>query len=193
MRIRWLLPLVTLLISLASGAAMAQTQAQRDTRETTMWKHEYAEVNGVKLHYVIAGENNSKTILFLHGFPEFWYGWRSQIKALAGAGFRVGGKIGRHHSPGETLHRHLLAGAEHIRLDWRIVLGPPVRRMAFHARRDVLHQIGAARQTLHGFRRWTATHVPRAQTTVADALANEAIDRATAGGPASVVRRPSAA
>ncbi len=48
----------------------------------------------------------------------------------------------------------------------------------------------AARQTLHGFRRWTATHVPRAQNTVADALANEAIDRTVAGGPASVVRRP---
>ena len=31
---------------------------------------------------------------------------------------------------------------------------------------------------------------PRAQNTVADALANEAIDRAQAGGPASVVRRP---
>jgi ribonuclease HI len=50
----------------------------------------------------------------------------------------------------------------------------------------------ACRGTLGGFRRWTATHVPRAQNTVADALANEAIDRAQAGGPASVVRRPAA-
>jgi hypothetical protein len=33
--------------------------------------------------------------------------------------------------------------------------------------------------------------VPRAQNSVADALANEAIDRAHAGGPDSVVRRPS--
>jgi ribonuclease HI len=48
----------------------------------------------------------------------------------------------------------------------------------------------AARGTLNGFRRWTAEHVPRAQNTVADALANEAIDRVAAGGPASVVRRP---
>jgi probable phosphoglycerate mutase len=37
---------------------------------------------------------------------------------------------------------------------------------------------------------WTALHVPRGQNTIADALANEAIDRAAAGGPASVVRRP---
>jgi ribonuclease HI len=47
----------------------------------------------------------------------------------------------------------------------------------------------AARATLHEFSRWTATHVPRAQNSVADALANEAIDRAAAGGPPSVVRR----
>jgi ribonuclease HI len=48
----------------------------------------------------------------------------------------------------------------------------------------------AARATLSGFERWSASHVPRARNSVADALANEAIDRAQAGGPASVVRRP---
>ncbi len=47
-----------------------------------------------------------------------------------------------------------------------------------------------ARRLLHGFDRWTAVHVPRAQNSAADALCNEAIDRALAGGPASVVRRP---
>lgn len=47
-----------------------------------------------------------------------------------------------------------------------------------------------ARGRLATFRRWTAVHVPRSQNTVADALANEAIDRAQAGGPATVVRRP---
>ncbi len=48
----------------------------------------------------------------------------------------------------------------------------------------------ACRQTLGGFERWSATHVPRAQNSVADALANEAIDRMAVGGPASIVRRP---
>jgi ribonuclease HI len=38
---------------------------------------------------------------------------------------------------------------------------------------------------------WTAAHVPRAQNSLADAMCNEAIDRVMAGGPASVVRRPS--
>jgi ribonuclease HI len=48
----------------------------------------------------------------------------------------------------------------------------------------------AAKQILAGFRLWSATHVPRAQNSLADALANEAIDRVMAGGPAAVVRRP---
>ena len=48
----------------------------------------------------------------------------------------------------------------------------------------------ACRQSLAGFERWSATHVPRAQNSVADALANEAIDRVAVGGPAIVVRRP---
>jgi pimeloyl-ACP methyl ester carboxylesterase len=28
-------------------------------------------------------------VVLLHGFPEFWYGWRLQIRPLAAAGFRV--------------------------------------------------------------------------------------------------------
>src|SRR5580765_9060964 len=39
------------------------------------------------LHYVEAGEG--PLIVLLHGFPEFWFGWRRQIAPLAGAGFRV--------------------------------------------------------------------------------------------------------
>lgn len=44
-----------------------------------MWKDEYAEVNGLKLHYVARGEEKAQAILFLHGFPEFWYAWRDQL------------------------------------------------------------------------------------------------------------------
>ena len=42
-----------------------------------MLKHHYAEVNGVRLHFVTAGQG--KLILFLHGFPEFWYAWKNQL------------------------------------------------------------------------------------------------------------------
>src|SRR5213595_1224512 len=47
----------------------------------------YAEVGDVRLHYVEAGDG--PLIVLLHGFPEFWYGWRVQIAPLAAAGFRV--------------------------------------------------------------------------------------------------------
>ena len=47
----------------------------------------YAEVGDVTLHYVEAGDG--PLVVLLHGFPEFWYGWRLQIAPLAAAGFRV--------------------------------------------------------------------------------------------------------
>jgi ribonuclease HI len=48
----------------------------------------------------------------------------------------------------------------------------------------------AAHRALQRFERWAADHVPRALNAVADALANEALDRVAIGGPASVVVRP---
>jgi ribonuclease HI len=47
-----------------------------------------------------------------------------------------------------------------------------------------------AKAHLSRFKRWSATHVPRAQNKQADALCNEAIDRALAGGARAVVIRP---
>ena len=47
-----------------------------------------------------------------------------------------------------------------------------------------------ALRLLRTFDRWTADHVRRAENHAADALCNEAIDRALGGGPASVVVRP---
>ena len=41
----------------------------------------------MRLHYVEAGDG--PLVVLLHGFPEFWYGWRQQIDPLAAAGFRV--------------------------------------------------------------------------------------------------------
>jgi pimeloyl-ACP methyl ester carboxylesterase len=47
----------------------------------------YADLGDVQLHYVEAGDG--PLVILLHGFPEFWYGWRAQIEPLAAAGFRV--------------------------------------------------------------------------------------------------------
>ena len=47
----------------------------------------YAKFGDQSLHYVEAGEG--PLVVLLHGFPEFWFGWRLQIAPLAAAGFRV--------------------------------------------------------------------------------------------------------
>jgi pimeloyl-ACP methyl ester carboxylesterase len=42
-----------------------------------MPEHGYADVNGVRLHHV--SEGSGRPIVFVHGFPEFWYAWRKQL------------------------------------------------------------------------------------------------------------------
>jgi pimeloyl-ACP methyl ester carboxylesterase len=46
--------------------------------------HHYLEVQNVRLHYIEAkpeGESsNLKTLVFLHGFPEYWGSWLAQIE-----------------------------------------------------------------------------------------------------------------
>jgi pimeloyl-ACP methyl ester carboxylesterase len=48
-----------------------------------------ARINEISLHYAEAGPEDGPPVVLLHGFPEFWAGWRHQIPALAEAGFRV--------------------------------------------------------------------------------------------------------
>jgi ribonuclease HI len=87
------------------------------------------------------------------------------------------------------LARDLGATEVHLLLDSKLIVEQLAGRWRVKDAK-LIPLWAAARGTLGGFRRWTATHVPRAQNSVADALANEAIDRAAAGGQASVIRRP---
>ena len=48
----------------------------------TDFRHDYAQIGGVRLHYVTAGAGE-RLVILLHGFPEFWYSWRHQIAALS--------------------------------------------------------------------------------------------------------------
>ena len=43
-------------------------------------KHEYAVVNGIRMHYVTRG--SGPLILFAHGFPEFWFEWQRQLEVF---------------------------------------------------------------------------------------------------------------
>jgi pimeloyl-ACP methyl ester carboxylesterase len=58
-------------LALARGASPAEPS----------WKHSYALVNGVRLHYVEQGKG--AVIVFLHGFPEFWYSWKDLLPEFA--------------------------------------------------------------------------------------------------------------
>jgi pimeloyl-ACP methyl ester carboxylesterase len=49
--------------------------------------HRQLEVNGISMHVAECGEGFP--VLFSHGFPELWYSWRHQLRALAAAGFRA--------------------------------------------------------------------------------------------------------
>jgi pimeloyl-ACP methyl ester carboxylesterase len=50
------------------------------------FEHKYVENSGVKIHYAATGEG--PLVVFIHGFPDFWYSWRHQMNGLKGE-FRV--------------------------------------------------------------------------------------------------------
>ncbi len=65
-----LLPLL-----IVSCARLAAAQDLPDTASG------FVDNQGVKLHYVTAGEG--PLVILLHGFPDYWYTWRNQIPTLA--------------------------------------------------------------------------------------------------------------
>jgi pimeloyl-ACP methyl ester carboxylesterase len=51
------------------------------------WRHRFVAANGARFHVAECG--TGPLVLMLHGFPEFWWAWRHQLPALAGAGYRA--------------------------------------------------------------------------------------------------------
>jgi pimeloyl-ACP methyl ester carboxylesterase len=71
----------------AAPNLLANTFARLMPHDGIEIREGYADVGDVRLHYVEAGDG--PLLVLLHGFPEFWFGWRLQIAPLAAAGFRV--------------------------------------------------------------------------------------------------------
>jgi len=46
------------------------------------WNHQFAEINGIRLHYV--REGSGMPVVLLHGWPEFWYAFHKLIPLLEG-------------------------------------------------------------------------------------------------------------
>src|SRR6266550_800025 len=67
----------------ASLPAGAQGQGAR-----AAFQHNYADVNGMRLHYASVG--TGPLILFLHGYPSFWYQWKDQMAEMSRDHLAVG-------------------------------------------------------------------------------------------------------
>jgi pimeloyl-ACP methyl ester carboxylesterase len=69
------------------AAIQAQIQAQT---QAEIQVNQYASLaNGTRLHYASAGEAGKPLILFVHGFPEFWYEWSAQLADFGNDYFAV--------------------------------------------------------------------------------------------------------
>src|SRR4051812_29410307 len=53
------------------------------------WRSRHVVSNGLSLHVVEAGPEDGPVLILLHGFPEFWWAWRYQIRPFAERGYHV--------------------------------------------------------------------------------------------------------
>jgi epoxide hydrolase 4 len=77
--------LAALLIVLVASGGCADAEAG-DPTAVTPPEDLFADSDGVRIHYV--AEGSGPLIVFIHGFPDFWYSWRHQMEGLKGE-FRV--------------------------------------------------------------------------------------------------------
>ncbi|XP_073259123.1 epoxide hydrolase 4-like [Porites lutea] len=45
--------------------------------------HFLRTASNIRIHYVAKGDTGKPLMLCIHGFPEFWYSWRYQLKAFS--------------------------------------------------------------------------------------------------------------
>ncbi|EPH42756.1 putative Soluble epoxide hydrolase [Streptomyces aurantiacus JA 4570] len=67
----------------ATSATTASYDAatRHDTEFNKTFKHKFAKVRGVRMHYVTGG--TGPALVLLHGWPQSWYEWRKVMPALA--------------------------------------------------------------------------------------------------------------
>ncbi|ESP03583.1 hypothetical protein LOTGIDRAFT_224222 [Lottia gigantea] len=51
--------------------------------DDSLGTHQFIHLENVRLHYVVNGSEDKPLMVLLHGFPEFWYSWRFQLKEFA--------------------------------------------------------------------------------------------------------------
>ena len=48
-----------------------------------MINHKYVDINEIKLHFALDGDESKTVIIFLHGFPECWEMWTKQMEEFS--------------------------------------------------------------------------------------------------------------
>ncbi|NUP68177.1 MAG: alpha/beta fold hydrolase, partial [Nonomuraea sp.] len=65
----------------ATGPAPHAVATQDDPEFAGTFRHEFAEVDGVRMHYVTGGRGTP--VVLIHGWPQTWYGWWPIMPDLA--------------------------------------------------------------------------------------------------------------
>ena len=73
---------------IAGLIAVGLTVALQAQSTRAVYQHQFADVNGVRLHYASAGQG--PLVLFLHGYPSFWYQWKDQMAEMGRDHLAVG-------------------------------------------------------------------------------------------------------
>jgi pimeloyl-ACP methyl ester carboxylesterase len=76
----------TLFMAVLVMAMPASSTRAQNTRPT--FEDHYADVNGQRLHYASIGQG--PMVLFLHGYPSFWYQWKDQMAEMGKDHLAVG-------------------------------------------------------------------------------------------------------
>lgn len=100
------------------AVVMANTiSAKLINNQSEQYKESYFSFRQLDLHYVEIGSQHKDTIVFVHGFPQFWYSFNRQIEDLSDDYHIIaidGLGAGRSSAPLDSSHYKLSAMAEHL-------------------------------------------------------------------------------
>ncbi|KAI9481602.1 MAG: Alpha/Beta hydrolase protein [Benjaminiella poitrasii] len=105
-----------------------------DKYDPSTYNHQYAQVNGIRMHYIDENPTSNKPLLLIHGWPDLWLGWREQIPFLTELGYRVivpslrgFGETDAPEDPAEygfgTVSKDLAALLDHLQIPTVTVIG----------------------------------------------------------------------
>ena len=76
----WMRTSIACICVLSLAASLAMSATAEDLFDEV--EHRYAVSGDVRIHYAVTGPKDAPLVVFLHGFPDFWYSWREQMAAL---------------------------------------------------------------------------------------------------------------